>query len=117
MKTGPVKRCSEDEAVCVQYSKWLWQMLHWWNKQTFRTFIVSILLCVYSVRIQVSHHNKIKQDRNYCIYIHFIISIIHNMFRLLLSHLQVFCISSISYCSQYEFILCSLIIYIHKKST
>jgi hypothetical protein len=51
------------------------------------TFIVCILLCVYTVRINVSHHNKIKQDRHNCIYIRFIISIIRNMFRLLLSHL------------------------------
>jgi hypothetical protein len=49
-----------------------------------------------SVRIKVSHHNKIKQDRHYCIYIRFIISIIRNMFRLLVNHLQVFFISSIS---------------------
>jgi hypothetical protein len=65
-----------------------------------------------TVRINVSHHNKIKQDRHYCIYIRFITSINRNMFRLLLSHLQAFFISSISYCCQYEFILCSLIIYI-----
>jgi hypothetical protein len=33
-------------------------------------FIVCILLCVYTVRIKVSHHNKINQDRHYSIYIH-----------------------------------------------
>jgi hypothetical protein len=38
------------------------------------TFIECILLCVYTVRIKVSHHSKIKQDRHYCIYIRFIIS-------------------------------------------
>jgi hypothetical protein len=58
-----------------------------------------------TVRIKVSHHNKIKQDRHYCIYIRSIISIIRKMFRLLLSHLQAVCIPSISYCCQYEFIL------------
>jgi hypothetical protein len=30
-------RCRSDEAVCVQYLMWLWQMLHWKNKQTFRS--------------------------------------------------------------------------------
>jgi hypothetical protein len=51
-------------------------------------------LSQYTVRIKVSHHNKIKQDRHYCVYIRFIISVIRNMFRLLLSHLQAFCIAN-----------------------
>jgi hypothetical protein len=37
---------------------------------SYESCCVSIL-----VRIKVSHHNKIKQDRRYCIYIRFIISI------------------------------------------
>jgi hypothetical protein len=36
MKTGPV-RCAADETVCVQHPMWLWQMLHRWNKQSFRS--------------------------------------------------------------------------------
>jgi hypothetical protein len=37
MKTGPVKRCQADEAVCVQHPMQLRQMLHWWSKQAFRS--------------------------------------------------------------------------------
>jgi hypothetical protein len=33
-----------------------------------------ILLFLSTLRIKISHHNKIKQDRQYCIYIRFIIS-------------------------------------------
>jgi hypothetical protein len=41
-----------------------------------RTAKICILLCVSTVRIKVSHHNKIKQDRHYCICIRFIISLL-----------------------------------------
>jgi hypothetical protein len=77
------------------------------------TFIVCILLCVSTVRIKVSHHNKIKQNRHYCIYIRFIISIsITTCFdsywvifrRLYIKH---------RLCCQYKFILYSLNIYIY----
>jgi hypothetical protein len=60
-------------------------------------FIVCNLLCVSTVRIKVIHQYIIKQDRHYCIYIRFIISKNGNRFRLLLSHLLAFCISSLIY--------------------
>jgi hypothetical protein len=37
IKIGPVKRSPSDEAMHVQYSMQLWQMLCWGNKQTFRS--------------------------------------------------------------------------------